>query len=134
MKPILIWSAGGDIIINENVEGRFFKVTGIGLPTNFYILPELKIFDSTIGDDTLTQLAAIVDPKWNLLILENIIHIPLKEKMSAEINYVPDDLRVRFDKADTVVCLRWFGTTFSVQIDWKLIFRLLLEASIFVFH
>ena len=102
-KPILVRSAGGDIVINKKVEGQFFKFAGIDLPTTFYILPGLKTFDGIIGDDTLKQLGAIVDRKANLLILENNIHIPLKEKVSVEINYVvneefPDDIRIRLDK------------------------------------
>lgn len=81
-------SVGGNVCIDRKVIGPFFKFFGINEPIKFYVLPSLETFDGIIGDDTLKELGAVVDRKENVLVLKNSFVIPLKEKITAESNYI----------------------------------------------
>lgn len=91
-------SAAGKLAITRYIQGRFFKQVGNDTLLTFYVLPGLESFDGIIGDDTLKELEAIIDRKENVLRLKPAIELPLKERVSTQVNLainedLPQDIR-----------------------------------------
>lgn len=87
-KPLVVNTAGGRIEINKKIVGKFFLDYGILDSLTFYVLPGLNSFDGIIGDDSLKELEAVVDRKEDVLLIRDTIRIPLKAKISCNLNYI----------------------------------------------
>lgn len=88
IKPFTVRSAGGNIRISQKIGGKFFEKVGNNTYIEFFVLPGLTTFDGIIGDDTLKKLHAVIDRKSNILKLDPNIRIPLKAKVSAQVNEI----------------------------------------------
>lgn len=69
--------------------GAFFKSIGITNNFDFFILPYLKFFGGLIGNDTLKELAAVINRKNDKLTLGYVV-LPLKHQVSKQINNIQE--------------------------------------------
>lgn len=112
-QPFIVNSAAGNLRITEKVTGRFFEKLGNRMFLTFYVLPGLKSFDGIIGDDSLKELEAIIDRKENVLSLSKSIKLPLKNKISEEINALLDESLPKKIKSELTNLIKKYSVVFG---------------------